>query len=88
MGVHESIIPAAVATIVPANRRPSAYGLFTGAYGLFWFLGSALMGIRTTIRSRLSSLSASLRSLQLSPAYQGEWIEACCCHIGKSSHGS
>jgi MFS family permease len=45
MGVHESIIPAAVATIVPANRRPSAYGLFTGAYGLFWFLGSALMGI-------------------------------------------
>jgi MFS family permease len=45
MGVHESIIPAAVATIVPANRRPSAYGLFTGAYGLFWFLGSAVMGV-------------------------------------------
>jgi MFS family permease len=45
MGVHESIIPAAVATIVPANRRPSAYGLFTGAYGLLWFVGSALMGI-------------------------------------------
>jgi len=45
MGVHESIIPAAVATIVPANRRPSAYGLFTGAYGLAWFLGSAIMGI-------------------------------------------
>jgi predicted MFS family arabinose efflux permease len=45
MGVHESIIPAAVATIVPASRRPSAYGLFTGAYGLAWFLGSAIMGI-------------------------------------------
>jgi predicted MFS family arabinose efflux permease len=45
MGVHGAIIPAAVATIVPANRRPSAYGLFTGAYGLFWFSGSALMGI-------------------------------------------
>jgi MFS family permease len=45
MGVHESIIPAAVATMVPANRRPSAYGLFTGAYGLFWFLGSAVMGV-------------------------------------------
>jgi MFS family permease len=45
MGVHESIIPAAVATMVPANRRPSAYGLFTGAYGLSWFLGSAIMGI-------------------------------------------
>ena len=45
MGVHESIIPAAVATMVPAHRRPSAYGLFTAAYGVSWFLGSALIGI-------------------------------------------
>jgi MFS family permease len=44
MGVHESIIPAAVATMVPANRRPSAYGLFTAGYGIFWFAGSAIMG--------------------------------------------
>ncbi|MFZ0272952.1 MAG: MFS transporter [Acidobacteriaceae bacterium] len=44
MGVHESIIPAAVATMVPPERRPSAYGLFTGAYGIFWFLGSAAIG--------------------------------------------
>jgi MFS family permease len=45
MGVHESIIPAAVATMVPANRRPSAYGLFTSAYGIAWFLGSAIIGV-------------------------------------------
>jgi len=45
MGVHESIIPAAVATMVPAARRPSAYGLFTAGYGMAWFLGSALMGL-------------------------------------------
>jgi MFS family permease len=45
MGVHESIVPAAVATIVPVERRPSAYGLFTAAYGVAWFLGSALMGV-------------------------------------------
>ncbi len=45
MGVHESIIPAAVATMVPIERRPSAYGLFTGAYGLSWFAGSAVIGI-------------------------------------------
>jgi MFS family permease len=44
MGVHESIIPAAVAAMVPAERRPSAYGLFTAAYGIFWFLGSAAIG--------------------------------------------
>ena len=44
-GVHESIIPAAVATMVPVNRRPSAYGLFTAAYGIAWFLGSAIIGL-------------------------------------------
>lgn len=44
MGVHESIIPAAVATMVPHQRRPSAYGIFTGVYGVFWFLGSVIIG--------------------------------------------
>lgn len=44
MGVHESIIPAAVALMVPVQRRASAYGLFTAGYGIFWFLGSALIG--------------------------------------------
>lgn len=45
MGVHESIVPAAVATMVPAQRRPSAYGLFTAGYGVAWFVGSAIMGV-------------------------------------------
>jgi MFS family permease len=44
MGVHESIIPAAVAPMVPLQLRASAYGLFTAGYGIFWFLGSALIG--------------------------------------------
>lgn len=44
MGVHESIIPAAVATIVPQQRRPSAYGLFTAGYGISWFIGSVIIG--------------------------------------------
>ena len=44
MGVHESIIPAAVAGMVPQKRRPSAYGTFTAGYGAFWFLGSVVIG--------------------------------------------
>jgi MFS family permease len=44
MGVHESIIPAAVATMVPQQRRPSAYGTFTAAYGVSWFIGSVIIG--------------------------------------------
>lgn len=44
MGVHESIIPAVVAPMVSPGRRASAYGLFTGAYGIAWFLGSTAIG--------------------------------------------
>lgn len=44
IGVHESIIPAAVAPMVAPERRASAYGLFTAGYGIFWFLGSAVIG--------------------------------------------
>ncbi len=45
MGVHESIIPAAVAKMVPLERRASAYGIFTAAYGISWFIGSAIIGV-------------------------------------------
>lgn len=44
MGVHESIIPAAVTPMAPAQRRASAFGLFTACYGAAWFLGSAAIG--------------------------------------------
>ena len=45
MGVQESIIPAVVATMVPASRRASAYGLFTAGYGIAWFVGSVVIGV-------------------------------------------
>lgn len=45
MGVHESIIPAAVSPMVAPERRASAFGLFTAGYGLSWFVGSAAIGV-------------------------------------------
>lgn len=45
MGAQESIMRAAIAEMVSANRRASAYGIFNAGYGLFWFLGSVVMGI-------------------------------------------
>ena len=48
MGVHESIIPAAVAHMVPARRRATAYGVFTGTYGIAWFVGSIAIGLLYT----------------------------------------
>ncbi|GAB4344182.1 MAG: MFS transporter [Leptolyngbyaceae cyanobacterium] len=45
LGAQESIMKAAVAGIVPADRRGSAFGIFNTGYGLAWFAGSALMGV-------------------------------------------
>jgi MFS family permease len=45
IGVHESIIPAAVSPMVPVERRASAFGLFTAGYGVAWFAGSTVIGI-------------------------------------------
>lgn len=45
MGAQESIMRAAVAGMVPAARRGTAYGVFNTGYGLLWFAGSALMGV-------------------------------------------
>src|SRR3990172_3862687 len=45
MGAQESIMRAAIAEMVPANRRASAYGIFNAGYGLLWFVGSAVMGL-------------------------------------------
>lgn len=45
MAARESVIRAAVADLVPVARRGASYGVFDTAYGLAWFLGSALMGV-------------------------------------------
>lgn len=45
VGAHESLMRAIVAHMVPMNRRGSAYGIFNTGFGIFWFLGSFLMGI-------------------------------------------
>jgi MFS family permease len=45
LGVHESVMAAAVAQIVPQGRVASAYGLFNLGYGIAWFAGSAVIGI-------------------------------------------
>lgn len=44
MGAQESVVRAAIAQLVPAHRRASAYGIFYSSFGVFWFLGSSAMG--------------------------------------------
>jgi predicted MFS family arabinose efflux permease len=50
MGVHESIIPAPVAPMVPSTRRASAFGAFTAGYGVAWFWAVPPWAFFTTIR--------------------------------------
>jgi MFS family permease len=45
MGAQDSVIRAVVATMIHADRRSYAYGVFNTAFGVCWFAGSALMGV-------------------------------------------
>lgn len=44
MGAQESILKAAVTTLVPKESRATGYGMFECSFGVFWFLGSWLLG--------------------------------------------
>jgi MFS family permease len=68
MGVMESTARAALANMVPSERRAGAYGLFDGAYGVTWFLGSALIGFlydRSVNAAVLFSVGAQLAAVPL-----------------------
>jgi MFS family permease len=45
VGVHDAIMNAGVARMVPEYARARAYGIFTAIYGVAWFAGSVLMGL-------------------------------------------
>ncbi len=44
IGGQETIMRAAIPSLVAPEERGTAYGLFNGIYGLAWFLGSTAMG--------------------------------------------
>ncbi len=45
MGWQDSIMKSVVADLTPKQRRASSFGVFNTSYGIFWFAGSALIGI-------------------------------------------
>ncbi|HDR52088.1 MAG TPA: MFS transporter, partial [Mariniphaga anaerophila] len=44
MAAQESIVRSVLSAILPADKKATGFGLFNAAIGLFWFLGSFLMG--------------------------------------------
>jgi MFS family permease len=68
MGAQESIMKAAVAAMSPASRRGTAFGVFNLSFGVFWFLGSALMGAlydRSVLTLIAFSVCAQMASIPL-----------------------
>ncbi|MCL5019912.1 MAG: MFS transporter [Patescibacteria group bacterium] len=45
MGIHETIMRAAIADLSPINRRGITYGIFNTLYGGAWFIGGVVMGL-------------------------------------------
>ena len=45
MGAQESILKAVVTSMVPKDCRATGYGIFECSFGIFWFLGSWIMGV-------------------------------------------
>lgn len=78
MGVQETVMRAAVADLVPAASRGTAYGLFNAMFGLAWFAGSSLMGLlyerspghvaAFSVAAQLASLPALAAMLRAVPA--------------------
>lgn len=44
MAMHETIMRAGIADLIPKESRGRAYGIFNTLYGLSWLIGSTLMG--------------------------------------------
>jgi MFS family permease len=42
---QDSLIKASLADLIPHERRAYGFGVFSLAFGIFWFLGSAAMGV-------------------------------------------
>ncbi len=53
MAMHETIMRAGIADIIPKEQRGRAYGIFNTLYGLSWLIGSTLMGFlyESSVRS-------------------------------------
>lgn len=45
LGAQGSLMRAIVAKLVHKEKRSTAYGVFNAIFGLFWFIGSTLMGV-------------------------------------------
>ena len=71
MGALESILKAAVTSMVPKASRATGYGVFECSFGAFWFLGSWLMGVLYDISIPAMIAVSVIAQLAAIPLYIG-----------------
>ena len=69
MGAQESILKAAVTNMVPKASRATGYGIFELSFGVFWFLGSWLLGALYDISIPLMTAVSVTAQLLAIPFY-------------------
>ena len=69
MGAQESILKAAVTSMVPKTSRATGYGVFECAFGAFWFLGSWLLGVLYDVSIPAMIVVSVLAQLAAIPFY-------------------
>lgn len=69
MGAQESILKAAVTSVVPKSSRATGYGIFEMSFGVFWFLGSWLLGVLYDINITSLILVSMMTQLFSIPFY-------------------
>lgn len=67
MGALESILRAAVAELVPKERRATGFGIFNAGFGLAWFVGSILMGLLYNLSPLALALLSAAAQLSAVP---------------------
>lgn len=75
MGAQESILKAAVSTMVPKASRASGYGIFECAFGVFWFLGSWLLGVMYDVSIPMMVTISVVAQLLAIPFYKASKIQ-------------
>ena len=71
MGAQESILKAAVTSMVQKASRATGYGVFECSFGAFWFLGSWLMGVLYDVSIPAMIAVSVIAQLAAIPLYIG-----------------
>lgn len=85
VGAQESVLKAAIGDRVPKEKRGRAFGLFNTAFGFFWFVGSAVVGL---LYDRFGPLPMALFSVAVQGAALGVFAFMMPRDPGRSAFGS